>query len=415
MKRNNLYIAISFVLTSMWACTNDAPGMDQADEEARRIYLSAGVGEVVSSRIPYHPSKEGNVYVPTTSNPLNVSVWASTTSGVFENPYPSLNGSTGVVAIHTEASFQSGAPQLLGEAIYPKEPEGGAPAVPVYFVGLHPKSETGGSSWTSSNDNQDAQFTDAQFTFTGKEDVMFAPQISGTYDTKPEDSPQFHFHHLLTLLRIEMVADKNEDNIEKKEEVSEAWGKIRSLKLLHQPNKLTVSSLGAVTSANMASNVAYTKTGDVLGDMDLYHTGTNDVFPNNQNTMIPTTLTEVAYVMCAPVTGIYKHTVDGEDVHKPEYTLRIETEERRLDIPIDLRIAATIDRNGDGKITEEDDHQDDYFLGSTVGKQFTIVLNFKMGNVVTVVSEVVIGGETDWFTHGAGSGELTEGDLVVGS
>ena len=84
-----------------------------------------------------------------------------------------------------------------------------------------------------------------------------------------------------------------------------------------------------------------------------------------------------------------------------------------MDIPIDLRIKATSDRNGDGKITEEDVHQDDCFLGSTIGKQFTILLNFKMGNVVTVTTDVSIGGDMDWFTHGAGSGEITEGELKV--
>lgn len=420
MKRNNLYIAISFVLASMWACTDDVPPMEQTDKEASRIYLSAGVGEVVSSRTPYHPSKEGDIYVPTMSNPLNVSVWASTNSGVFLHkvdgssgkPYDG-SGDNDEVAIHTTAYFQSAAPQLLGEAVYPKNDtifnDNGTYEVEtntVFFVGLHPKSETGGSSWKTSNGS------DAEFTFTGKEDVMFAPQIFGTYGTDYADSPQFHFHHLLTLLRIEMVADKNEDDIEKKEGVSAAWGKIISLKLIQQPNKVTVSNLGSVTKDNMASNVAYTNAGSNPVDMDLYHTGTDEVFPKNTD-MIPVTQQEVAYVMCAPVTGEYKHTVDGEDVHKPEYTLHIVTEKRELNIPIDLRIAATSDRNGDGEITEEDDHQDGYFLGSTVGKQFTIVLNFKMGNVVTVVSEISIGGDTDWFTHGAGSGELTEGDLDV--
>lgn len=422
MKRYNLYIVISFALASMWACTDDVPHMERADEEASRIYLSAGVGEVVSSRTPYHPSQDGDIYVPTTSNPLNVSVWASTTYDVFlhkvdelsDKPYDG-SGDNDEVAIHTTAYFQSAAPQLLGEAVYPKNDTifngDGTYTVEtnnVYFVGLHPKSETGGSIWETSNGS------DAMFTFSGKEDVMFAPQISGTYGIEYDDSPRFHFHHLLTLLRIEMVADKGETETEKKENVSAAWGKIRSLKLIQQPNKVTVSNLGSVTKDNMASNVAYTNAGSNPVDMDLYHTGTDAVFPTIQNTdMIPVTQQEVAYVMCAPVTGEYKHTVDGEDVHKPEYTLHIVTEKRELNIPIDLRIAATSDRNGDGEITEEDDHQDDYFLGSTIGKQFTIVLNFKMGNVVTVVSEVSIGGETDWFTHGAGSGELTEGDLDV--
>lgn len=407
MKRNYLYIAISFVLASMWACTDDVPVMEQTDEEARRIYLSAGVGEVVSSRTPYHPSKEGDIYVPTASNPLNVSVWASTTSDVFLHkvdessgkPYDG-SGDNDEVAIHTTAYFQSAAPQLLGEAVYPKNDTifngDGTYTVEtnnVYFVGLHPKSETGGSSWETSNGS------DAKFTFTGKEDVMFAPWISGTYGIAFNASPQFHFHHLLTLLRIEMVADQAETETQKKEEVSAAWGKILSLKLLQQPNKVMVSNLGSVTKDNMTSNVAYTNADVTLVDMNLYHTGTDVVFPTIQD-MIPVTQQEVAYVMCAPVTGVYQHTVDGVDVPKPEYTLHIKTEKRELDIPIDLKLNSGTEENS-------------YFIGSTIGKQFTIVLNFKMGNVVTVVSEVAIGGETDWFTHGAGSGELTEGSLDV--
>ena len=78
MKGNYLYIACGFVLAAMMACTNDTPGIRQTDEEASRIYLSAEVGEpAVSSRTPYQYE------VPTMSQPLDVSVWASTTSGSF--------------------------------------------------------------------------------------------------------------------------------------------------------------------------------------------------------------------------------------------------------------------------------------------------------------------------------------------
>ena len=84
----------------------------------------------------------------------------------------------------------------------------------------------------------------------------------------------------------------------------------------------------------------------------------------------------------------------------PEYILHIETEGRgQLDIPIDLKV-----NDGDSEGT--------YFTGSTMGKQFTILLNFKMGDVISVSTEIKVGGDTDWFTHGTGTGDLTENDLI---
>ena len=387
MKGNKLYMAIGFVLASMMACTNDVPDMERTDEESGRIYLSAGVGETVSSRAPYY-STDGNgnaLSAPTGTHPLNVSVWASTVSGSY--PDSNLNGSNGTVAIHTEAHFQSGDPQLLGEAIYPKA-QGGGEAKDVYFIGLHPLSDT----WTASNGNEDASYT-----FSGKEDVMFAPQISGTYGTEFNNSPKFHFHHLLTWLRIKMVADLTETDVFKKEAIATAWGKIKSLTLLEQQKTVTINNVGEVTKETLSSHVIFSGTS---AEIPLYQLGTNDeVFPAMDNYMIPTTETEVAYVMCAPVEGKYQHTVNGEEVLKPEYILHIETDGRgELDIPIDLKV-------------NDDNVEASYFTGSTMGKQFTILLNFKMGDVISVSTEISVGGDTDWFTHGTGTGDLTESDV----
>lgn len=354
---------MGFVFASMLSCTNDAPEMEQTDE-ASRIYLSAGIGEVVSSRTPYE------LTAPTTEHPLNVSVWA-TTDNTGKYPDSRLNGSNGTVAIHTQAHFQSGTPQLLGEAIYPKAD--GQAAKTVYFVGFHPQS----TSWTASNENQSATFT-----FTGKEDVMFAPQISGAYNTDFDASPRFNFYHLLTWLRIEMVADKDEDDIINKEAIAEAWGKITSL-TIKSNNQVTVKSLGNGLDNNL------TFSGET--DMKFYHTGTDTSFPKDAGYAIPTALTEVAYVMCAPVQGAYQHTVDEKDVKKPEYTLHLTTEKRELDIPIDLKIA-------DGS----------YFTENTRGHQFKILLNFKMGNVISVSAEISLGANADWYTHGTGTGDIKE-------
>ena len=387
---------MGFVLVSMLSCTNDVLEMKQTDE-ASRIYLSAGIGEVVSSRTPYYPTSENNTVltVPTTEHPLNVSVWATTDkTGIYSND--GLNGSNGTVAIHTQAHFQSGTPQLLGAAIYPKAPEENADPDPVFFVGFHPQSTTQ-QPWSATNENQSATFI-----FTGKEDVMFAPQISGVYETAFDNSPQFRFYHLLTWLRIEMVADKDENDILKKEAIAEAWGKIKSLTISSR-KQVTVNSLGKTyTNADdMKKNIVDNLTfGGTESAMNFYHTGTDISFPKDtEGYPIPSALTEVAYVMCAPVEGEYQHTVDGVDVKKPEYTLHLQTEKRELDIPIDLKIAA-------------DDVVDSYFTGSTRGHQFKILLNFKMGNVISVSAEISLGANADWYTHGTGTGDIKEEDIT---
>ena len=367
MKGNYLYIACGFVLASMMACTNDTPGIRPTDEEASRIYLSAGVGEpAVSSRTPYQYE------VPTMTQPLDVSVWASTTMGNFENK--GENGSYGTVAIHTQAHFQSGAPQLLGQAIYPKNDN-----TPVHFVGFHPKSD----AWTLLDGENSASYI-----FTGREDVMFAPRISGEYGTAYEASPTFHFHHLLTYIRIEMVADKDEEDVEKKEEVSQAWGSIESM-TISSVDKVTVNNLGSTDFS--PDNVVF---GNDEISMSFYQTGTDNTFPPASSYEIPVNETEVAYVLCAPVKGEDKHVVNGKDVPKPEYTLHIKTEKRELDVPIDL-----MKKDGDAV---------SHFTDNTMGYQFVVQLNFKMGNVIGVSAAISLDANTDWFTHGTGSTDLKE-------
>lgn len=399
MKRYFLYIILGVLLANgLTACQQDVPNIEQTDEMSRRIYLSASVGNSASSRTPYHPGGTE----PTMSHPLNVSVWASTTSGIFTyDPQNPKNGSDGTVAIHTDAHFQSGEPQLLGEAIYPKAQEEGGTSKIVYFVGLHPLSD----SWTAANDNKDAQFT-----FTGKEDVMFAPQISGTYGTAFERSPQFHFYHLLTWLRIEMVADKDETDVKKREKVRDAWGKIESLTITSK-NQITIHNLGttgykAVDGIPIIDKNEFTNEENVSfandATLKLYCHNTDNQYPitgkDNDNTVpnefkgvIPTSVTPTAYVMCAPIVGA---TQDALGNPVPEYTLHIRTEHREMDIPLDLK--------GDNG---------NLFTGNTMGRVFTIVLNFKMGDVISVSTEISVGGDADWFTHGTGTGDLTEGDL----
>lgn len=390
MKVKQLYIIVGFVLASMVSCTNEDLRTELTDEGSR-IYLSAGIAEPVSSRTPYHPTDgTGNALnAPTSDHPLNVSVWASTTAGYY--PDNDLNGSTGTVETHTQAHFQSGTPQLLGEAIYPKAEDNSIKTV--YFVGLHPQS----TNWTPSDDKKSANLI-----FTGKEDVMWAPQISGTYGTEFDASPQFHFYHLLTWLRVEMVADKDENDVLKKDDVADAWGLIKSM-TISSTNQVGIDLTkndDEVNKVNLHNQVTF---GSSPTSLKFYHTGTDDAFDypvdeDDKGYRIPNEQTEVAYVMCAPVIAAYQHLVDGKEVLKPEYTLHIKTEKRELDIPIDLKVNADV-------------LETSYFTRNTMGNQFTVVLNFKMGNVISVSAKIELAADTDWYTHGTGTSDVKEGDL----
>lgn len=394
MKANYLYIIMGFVLAGMMACTEEVPNM-QMEDEASRIYLSAGVGETVASRAPYSPTS------PTVEHPLDVSVWASTTKGTY--PDSRLNGSTGTVAIHTKAHFQSGNPQLLGEAIYPQEAQNGQHP-PVYFVGLHPKSENWATPSDGDDDSSNNDYSKALYTFTGKEDVMFAPQISGTYGTAFDDSPTFHFHHLLTLLRIEMAVDKYMEKGEeekdlqlKKDAIRQAWGQIESM-TIRSKNQVIVD----LTQATFSTNVAIFEESESPAPFKFYQIGTDAVFPAEGGSDIPIEETEVAYVMCAPVDAVYKVAMQGYDdeVLKPEYTLTLKTKNRNeMTIPIDLK-------------KDSGTEESSYFKGSTMGKQFTILLNFKMGNVISVSADISLAADTEWFTHGTGISELEEKNFI---
>lgn len=380
-----ILILISLVVNACQKAAPDAPG-------ASEIWLSATVAPSVETRAPY------TVAEPSTSSPLNVAVWASTTQ--YQYASRNLNGSfvapenpdNYIVAKHTAARFQSGnTPQLLTDAVYPNPSGGGGSKPPVYFVGFYP--DDGGWSTTDSEIG-----TDAIHPFDGKTDILFSPEISGYYGIPLAESPIFHFYHMLTWLRIEMTTDGA--TVLEREEVRDAWGKITSLKLTDQagslPNNtitIDLSTTPDMSSANFATRMANVAAKSSFSGstaaMNLYVTDTDTVFPEVPGYSLPisASMQEAAYVICAPVVA----TPDDADPVDPqltaEYTLTVVTEHRSaLDIPIDLKTAA-----------------DGWFTGSTVGKQFTISLTFKLGNTIAVAAAV-----TDWGIGGSGDASVTE-------
>lgn len=363
---NTILIVASLCL----AASCQKGGSEYSADQASSIWLSARVVPAsVVTRAPYTQP------APTTASPLEVAVWASAT----EFSYPDLNkdGSAGntPVAKHTSARFQnSETPQLLSEAVYPQDAGVGNPQPPVYFVGLYPAS-----GWSTTDGS------DAIHSVDGKTDLMYAPEISGYYGIPYEDSPTFHFYHLFTWLRIEILSDGT--NPLERESVANAWGNITDLRLVDQSVSISLdltsnpdlsSDDPAVRTASVAGMASFTG----LSMMPLYATGSEDIYPAAASSPIPTaeTMTEVAYVLCPSVDA----TAAGATA---EYTLRLTTAHRPpVDIPIDLKTAS-----------------DAFFEGSTAGKQFTISLTFKIGNTITVSTNV-----SEWATGGYGTAHITE-------
>lgn len=362
MKRLN-YIVLTGTLCGLLACQNSE--WDVMDDTDRRIYLKAQVENAsVQSRVPYE------LTAPSLVAPLEVDVWASTTANKFENG--SDNGSNGNVSYHTTARFTNAQEQLLDDVIYPK-------GNTVYFVGMHPQG------WATTNG------TSAVYTFDGKDDVMFAPQINGKYaeSAKPEYWPVLNFKHLLTWLRIEMAAES--------EAVRDAWGKVTKLTVKSR-NKVTVDLNREYVDKKHDDGADATVNFSEEMDLKFYQTGTDNVFPQaggytlelpkkeGSEEIFP----EVAYVLCAPVNATEKSVVEGVEGPTDEYILTVTTEKRTVNLGIDLKSA-----------------ENTLFNQSTMGHQFTLRLRFKMGDNISVSAVA-----KDWVNGGIGTGDFDDSSLT---
>ena len=359
------------------------------------VYIAASVGGDSMTKAPYMPTNnQGHmVETPSPEHPLKTDVWGSTTSYIFTEEFYDQektrpwDGSdeTGKVAIHTDATFQSGDPQLLRAAIYNKNTK-----PTVYFVAFSPISQ-GAEKWVASEDGKSASFV-----FSGNDDVMFAPQVQGTYATDYSKSPVLSYSHLLTWLRVEMQAESKE--------VSDSWGAIKSMTIRSNSNvkiDLQKEAYNNDGTYNFENVVFSEET-----DLNLYKTIEEESYDGAQVTMKKKFTDEVftdikvpylkkeelAYVLCAPVVGTDKKVVDGEEIDAEEYVITISTDKRNVAIPVDLRHMVS------GVVQP--------FLGSTRCMQFTLSLNFKMGNTIYLTSSV-----QDWKVGGLVVGNIGDDNI----
>ena len=184
MKKRRCHIAVLYAVVCtalLFSCKDDKVDADVFAD--RRIYLRATVESAeATTRLPFPVG-----YQPDRERPLDAAIWASTTSQKFEDKKLNGKGNSTEVALHTTAKFTNSKEQLLSDAVYPNNAN-----TSVYFVGMHPQS-----GWSTTTGGTQATHTSA---IDGKTDVMFAPEISGTYggNTTDDKWPTFEFHHLLT-------------------------------------------------------------------------------------------------------------------------------------------------------------------------------------------------------------------------
>ena len=355
------------------------------------IYVSTsvedGFGVNASTKVPY--THTGPISSNSSSH-LDAMVLVSTSAYEYKNT--GSDGSdayNGVIGMHLPSVFRGSSEQVLNGPIYNKDKQ-----TYVYFSALSPHPAQNG--WNVSENGKSASFK-----FDGTQDVMFAPQVSGSYDlANPVSSaepqhPILKFNHLLTLINLSVYAES--------EEVKNAWGNITSL-IIRNAHDMTDYSSNSIT-LNLDKRfsdpeaVVFHKAEQVL-NMPFYANGTGNVFPGEDNNYelvwkptnaVSFTPPKVAYVMLAPVIALAKDKYDAS-LEAPEFEIVLTTTNRTEPVTLSVDLISSI--NG-SDIT--------YFTGSTAGLQFNFTLKFTMGNTVAVQAQV-----TNWQTGGYGVGDVID-------
>ena len=259
------------MLAVLWSCSR----ID--DNSDRFIGLSAGVADMeVSTRsavtgTPYSGS------APSETDSLNAAVWFSTTPGLF----PHAPKFPAYLPCRTTINFKS---ESLTYADYDENPKDNDPAIslkypnnndPVYCIGLHPAS-----GWKSDNGVQ------ISHAITGAEDLMFADQITGTWNSH---FPKQQYSHLLTWIKINFCAMTME--------AARQWGGVTEI-TISSKDKLKIDLAKTGDKVTFSENIINIKT-----------------FENAEGVLPSLTSTEAGSVLCSPAT---QYTVKIKTTNYPD-------------------------------------------------------------------------------------------------
>jgi hypothetical protein len=277
------------------------------------------------------------------AHPLDVLVPASLTNGDYTHLYCPGTMTFGGNAIG--ATYNK---PVEGNYWYPDK------TMPVYLSGLYPSAGWTGAegTWT--------------FTLTGKEDVMFAPQVSTTLeDVWDNKYAVLEFAHQLTLMRLWVYGDRD------------VAGLIR-LKTIR-----LIKACGAELPTTVTARLNGTQTvgfavPEQPAPLPCYIAGTDEPYALAEGSEYPLTVTvsEQAYILAPPVTA-------ANDAEAKEYTFVIgyldgANREITQQVDIDLR------------------HNDaTSFNGTTAAHAFNITFRFIAGGQIQPKANL-----TNWLPGG---------------
>ena len=327
MKARYFIYIITIASLCFAACAKSAD--DTSVKKAEKISVSAVVDEVKSVNAGQRSRSEG-AYTgvePSANSPLKSAVWFSLESGKYPASLPD-NEKTDEnieteIPVHSVINYQSGT-ATFPDGVTPKYPTSGNP---VYCVGLYPFT-----GWTNADDSH------ATHVITGKEDLMFAPEISGNWN---EHFATQRYRHMLTWLKV-CVCTTTTDT-------GSYWGKLNKITLKDVPNSLAVD-LSKVESNAFALQSAVTFSAEKTDRV---------ILDNSEGVDLSIVAQEVASVFCDP-----------RDNTNPDnkYVLIIEcTKGKTKEIPITL--------SGFGDLNPE-------LLKYPAGLQYLLVLYFHPYDVV---------------------------------
>ena len=330
MKMKSVFLCMVAAATVLAGCSKsefEGPVAPAADE----IVLRSSVIDVQSStRTAY----EGTSL---SANPLEALVLATQSPFYYYMLY--ANGTMTFNGNATGTSYNK--PMPGGTHTYPDNQS-------VHLTGLYPAT-----GWTGITGGTTTNATGTlTLALTGKEDVMFAPQVTTSYaDVSGGTYATLAFEHQLTLLKLSISGDsKTVGNI-----------KIKSIEL----SKAQKADLPSQVTAtlNGPQNVAFSAP-TTAASLPCYAKDTDNPYSFADAAAYPVTATAVeqAYVLAPPVTASVANDTK-------EYTFRVVyldgATTKTSDVEVDLKVNNTT-----------------LFAGDTKGNAFNITLKFVGGQIV---------------------------------
>lgn len=342
-------------LVALASCTQNEMDLKESNDQVPIMLGANALSVDASTRAPF----EGTIGA---GNELTAYVAASVTEDDYTTRYAV---GTMVFANETDPvgyiidNTTNPAVAFNGKSYYP------ADGTKLYLAALYPATGWANPTQTTT------------FTFTGKEDVMAAAQVSADKTahaaitgSSPIAStiPAFNFKHLLTKLNLKFKAED--------QAAIDAWGTVSKIELIAAQgsgsniwNKIEVTlktggaSTGSGFTGHTAGNPFKCYVYEENASNVLEYTDTEYV---SQAYSLTTTDIYQAYTLVAPVTA----TGTGDFTFRVYATGAKETAgQKYVDVPVDLKKGGTA------------------FTGDTQGKAFDITLLFK-AKIITATASV---------------------------